>query len=196
MNSSSPLRGIALPGVALVLGLIVLAFVAGSVFGRAGSPAPSVSPSAPPSAGPSGAPTAPPTPAPSDDPSDGFIEVDLDIATPHDVSVEVQDETGLIVGASSGRAGDGMSVRWFTMKVENIDAQTVRVTWVGFPADAELELRVYELDGKVALRLLQAGPPPNSDAVGFDRVLDLEFDRPVNAEDVLTSIQGSLDTGD
>ncbi|HSL35150.1 MAG TPA: hypothetical protein VK871_15965, partial [Candidatus Limnocylindrales bacterium] len=96
MYRSSSVRSLALPGAALLVSLVALAFVAGSAFGRAGDPGrPSVSP--PPSAAPSTpapstpAPSIRPSVAPSDDLSDGVITVALDIATPHDVSVLIED---------------------------------------------------------------------------------------------------------
>jgi hypothetical protein len=195
MNRSSASRSLALPVSAIVLGLLVVAGVAGGALGRGadmGSPSPSVEPSTPPSTPPS----AEPSVAPSDDPADGSVVVKLDIATAHDVSVVIDDETGDLVKASSGRAGDGMSVRWYTMQVENVDAETLRVTWSGYSVDDELELRVHEVDGKVALSLVQAGPLPNTDALGADRVLILEFDGPVSADDVVTSVQGPSANGD
>ena len=192
MKRSSTIRGAAAAIVALVA---VLAFVVGAAFGRGSDGGASPTPSNPPTAQPS-TPPAPPSPAPTDNASDGEIEVDLDVATPHDVSVVVKDETGGVVGATSGRAGDGMSVRWSTMSVVNLDDDTLRVTWVGFPQDEVARLRVYELDGSVALTLVSAGPPANSDALGHDRVVDIDFASPVSAEAVLTSVQGSTDTAD
>ncbi|HSL32177.1 MAG TPA: hypothetical protein VK871_00930 [Candidatus Limnocylindrales bacterium] len=202
MNRSSSVRSLALPGAALLVSLVALAFLAGNAFGRAGDPgSPSVS--APPSAAPSTpapstpapstpAPSIRPSVAPSDDLSDGVITVALDIATPHDVSVLIEDVSGSLVGASSGRAGDGMSVRWYEMAVENVDADTLRVTWSGFPADDELELGIVDVDGTISLQLVQQGPPLNSDGLGFDRVLILDFDHPVDAGKVLTSVEGAL----
>ena len=193
MNRSSTSRSLALPVSAMVLGVLVFAVIAGGALGRAadpGSPSPSIVPSASPSVAPSPKPSATPSVAPSDDPADGSIVIKLDIATSHDVSVVIDDETGRLVKASSGRAGDGMSVRWYTMAVENVDAETLRVTWSGYSVDDELELRVHEVAGKIALSLVQAGPLPNTDALGADRVLVLEFDRPVSAEDVVTSVEG------
>jgi hypothetical protein len=51
-------------------------------------------------------------------------------------------------------------------------------------------------DGNLRLRMVQPGPPANSDAMGFDRILILTFDRPISADDVLPTIQESLDTAD
>ena len=123
-------------------------------------------------------------------------DIELDIATDDDVVVTVDDEKAQIVDARTGHAGDGMSVRWFDMKIENVDELMLRVTWVGFAADENPVLKIGERDGNPELTLIQAGPPPNSDALGFDRVLILEFDSPVSAADVLYSIQGGLDTDD
>ncbi len=89
-----------------------------------------------------------------------------------------------------------MSVRWFDVKVENIDADTLRIVWVGLARDEVIKLGVSTVDGKLRLRFVQDGPPPNSDAMGHDRVLELSFAAPVRSEDVLTSVQESLDTQD
>jgi len=142
--------------------------------------------------------SAPATPAPSVDPDgepDDVETIDLDVAVPGDVRVTVIDDGGTLVDATSGRAGDGMSVRWFDLKVENVDANTLRLTWVGFAGDDESVLNVGRNDGVTSLALQVAGPPPNSDATGYDRVLVLEFDGPVNAADVAYTVQEGFDTG-
>ena len=139
----------------------------------------------------------PATPAPSVDPDgepDNVTTVDLDVATDHDVRVTVVDDGGSLVGIRSGHAGDGMSVRWFDLKVENVDSSTLRLTWIGFAADDESVLNVGENDGRVQLALSVAGPPPNSDATGYDRVLVLEFDHDVSAGDVTYTVQEGFDT--
>jgi hypothetical protein len=185
-------RGLALPVAALILGVAaVLAVFASSALGRAAA-SPSPSPTDRPTPPPSGQ----PSPRPSEPPAGGPIEVDLDIATDDHVSVVIDDQTGRLVEARSGRAGDGMSVRWSVLKVENLDDRTLRLNWVGFPDDARIKLGLSTVDGKLRLRMVQAVPPPNSDGLGFDRVLVLAFDTPISAEDTLPSIQGSLDTED
>ena len=144
------------------------------------------------------APSVPANPAPSVDPDgepDNVTTVDLDVATDHDVRVTVVDDGGSLVGIKSGHAGDGMSVRWFDLKVENVDSSTLRLTWIGFAADDESVLNVGENDGRVQLALSVAGPPPNSDATGYDRVLILEFDHDVSAADVTSTVQEGFDTG-
>lgn len=205
MSRSTTSRTVPAILAAIVL-LSALAIGATGVFGRTVTPAPdpstppTVEPSVPPTTPPSMLPTAQPTNAPSDDPSrppaNGIFDVDLDNLTGHDVSVVVDDETGSVVEVTSGRAGDGMSVRWFDLKVENIDAETLRLVWVGLPRDEVVRLGISRVDGMVRLRFVQDGPPANSDAVGFDRVLNITLVEPVRAEDVLASIQESLDTQD
>lgn len=183
--------------VAILIGAIaVIAVIASGVLrsSTAGVPTPSDPPPV--------SPSAPASPVPSDDPadypddfSDDNKTVKLDIATGNDVFVMVQDEIGAIVDARTGRAGDGMSVRWNDMKIENTGPSTLRLTWVGFAADDKLVLNVGEgLHAKVNLTLVQVGPPPNSDATGYDRVLVLEFASPISADDVTYSIQSGLDT--
>jgi len=131
---------------------------------------------------PSGQPSAGPPEAPAETPSDGSI--DLDTADGHDVSVVVVDKGRVLAGAGSGRAGDGMSVRWGRVQVENLDEDSLRVTWVGLPVDAEIRLEVAARGDGYVLAFEQPAPPAYSDAVGFDRVLVLDFGSPVKAGDV------------
>src|SRR5262245_28317987 len=155
------------------------------------APAPS-SPATPAPATP-----APVKPEPSQDPDgdpDDIESVDLDVAIPGHVSVTVIDDGNVHAGARSGIAGDGMSVRWFDLKVENVDDSTLRITWVGFAGDDESVLSVGKNDGDIALAMQVAGPPPNSDATGYDRVLVLAFDAPVNAADVTYTVREGFDT--
>ena len=129
-----------------------------------------------------------PTAVPSESPTDGDIAVPLKNLTGDDVSVVIHDTTGALDVASSGTPGDGMSVRWFDVKVENIDDDTLRIVWVGLPRDEIVELAITETDGTIRLAFVQDAPPPDSDALGFDRVLELNFDGPVRSEDVVTSV--------
>jgi hypothetical protein len=193
------------PVLAGVVLAAVVALAANAAFGQGTtSPEPSRPPVATPSPAPSDEPTTPPSDEPSQEPSeqptdppaDGPTKIVLENLTGHDVAVAIDDETGTIVDARSGTPGDGMSVRWMDVKVENIDADTLRVVWVGLPRDEVVNLGVSTVDGKLRLRFVQDGPPPYSDAMGFDRILELSFAGPVRSEDVLTSIQESLETQD
>ena len=193
MNASFT-RGRALPAAALLIALIaVVAVVASGALGRAGDPG-RPTPSAPPSGTPSATPKPTPTPEPSPTLPDGIFNVDLDTIDDHDVSLVVDDRTGAVVEVTSGDAGDGMSVRWFDMLVDNVDERTLRLTWVGLPVDETVRLFVFEESGKLKLTFVQAAPPINSDAIGFDRVVILKFADPVAAGDIEWSMQEGLDT--
>lgn len=182
MDCSQSSRGVAALFVALALMSAVAALATG-VVGRTGSPAPSPSefPGSTPSAKPSVQPSAGPT-SPS-----GVFNVDLDIATAHDVSVIITDATASVVGASSGRAGDGMSVRWHDVAVENVDDSTLRITWVGLPVDDIIRLSVTREGDGIHLGFVETLPYPDSDAMGADRVLIVAFDSLVEADDVTAS---------
>ena len=196
-------KKISIPTAITVVAVAVIALIASGVLRP--SPVTGVTPS--PSAPASPAPATPkpanpdptPVPTPADDLSDGVKSVKLDIATPHNVVAEIKDFTGRVKDAKSGRAGDGMSVRWYDLKVENLDDDTLRLTWVGLPNDDPVKVVVYDnvasaTDVQPTIVVMQLMPPDNSDAIGFDRVLDLDFDDPVLAGDYDTLLQDGWDT--
>jgi hypothetical protein len=207
MNSYS-IRSRALPAASVLIAVVaVIAIVASGALARGGDSGPGAQPSSPPSNPPTSVPTGTPEPTtaptpdptaePTPEPNDGVFEVDVNTPDNHDVSVIVEDASGSITDVTSGNPGDGMSVRWFDMKVENVDPNTLQLTWVGLPFDQDVQLFVaMRDDGRLRLRMVQPGPPANSDAIGFDRVLNLTFDQPISADDVLPTIQESLDTAD
>jgi hypothetical protein len=197
---------LSIPSVVVIGAVAVIAIIASGVL--RGTPASGAEPTPPPAASPSvpASPSAPakpaptPIPSPVDDFSDGSKDVKLDIADEHDVHVEVKDFIGTVADATTGHGGDGMSVRWYDLKVENVDDDTLRLTWVGYPTDDPVKLIVARLDGKpdgkATIVLFQHMPPENSDALGFDRVLDLHFESPVSADDFAVATQDGWDTGD
>lgn len=174
------------------LGLAALLVVAAGVAAACGAQAtPSGAPSGSPAVTPTPAPSAPATPAPTPDPTatpapsiPGQTVVDLDVALDHEVSVVVDDLTGKLAKASTGRAGDGMSVRWFDSEVVNVDDDSLRVTWVGLPRAEQIKLSITEKNGSFVLTFEQAAPPANSDATGYDRVLILDFETLVRSEEI------------
>lgn len=188
MARSTSTRSVAAFVVALAL-ISVVAVLATGVFGRSVTPepVPSEAPTPTPTARPSVAPSPDPTVAPSPTPA-GDRTFDLDVATPHDVSVVLDDESDIVTGAKSGRGGDGMSVRWGQSIVENIDDDTIRLTWVGLPQDDIVEMVIKEIDGHVVIAVDQAAPPANSDAMGHDRVVEIDFDRAVSADDIRVTV--------
>jgi hypothetical protein len=192
---------LSIPTAITVVAVAVIALIASGVLRP--SPVTGVTPTPSPTAPASPAPASPtppadpaptPVPTPVDDLSDGVKSVRLDIATPHEVVAEIKDFTGHVSDAKSGRAGDGMSVRWYDLKVENVDDDSLRLTWVGLPNDDPVKVVVTDLQGEPTIVVMQLMPPSDSDALGFDRVLDLDFDGPVVAEDFATLVQDGWDT--
>jgi len=173
-------------------------------------PAPSAAPATPaPSVVPAGtpAPTAEPTEVPQDMPNDvppaeptdaGSdampLTVNLDNATGADVRVDIVDRTGFLLDAVSGTPGDGISVESYTLKVENLDAKTLKLTWIDYPIDNALALFIDEAPGGYRFLLVQPDPTTTTDAIGFDRELVLSFSEPISASQVETFLQGGLDT--
>ena len=185
-SRSTSSRGQVQPVVALLLGVVaVVGLVAAVLVSRPGGATgtPAASPTNRPSAAPSVAPSAPPAA-----PVSGEIKVDLENATNHDVSIQIHDETGDVIKAVSGKPGDGMSIRWHKAIVKNIDARTIYVTWAGLPQDELADLGINSAGDKYELVLVQAGPFPQTDAMGEDRILILTFDAPVSAKDVSVEI--------
>jgi hypothetical protein len=132
---------------------------------------------------PAASPLTPATPQP--DGVDGAV-IPLDVFLPHDVRLAISDPEGLIEQASSGQAADGMSVGWAEAIVRNAGPRTLEVVWTGIPRD-ELVTLVARSDGdRVLLRFGQEAPPPNSDAMGADRIVVLTFAEPIDAADVVT----------
>jgi uncharacterized membrane protein len=193
--------------VSIAAGVAIAATVAFAAFGGGGgrNDAPAVPPIANPSPSPSPSPTPPATPvpvpdrtpAPSSDPDDDGsdampIKVVLDNATGADVYVDIVDTTGLLRDARSGTPGDGMSVD--TLVAENLDATTLKLTWVDFPIDNALALYIDAHEGGVRFLLVQPEPSGTTDAMGVDRELILSFSEPISADDVETLLVEGLDT--
>jgi hypothetical protein len=140
-----------------------------------------------------------PTDSPSEDPSDGGtdgmpIKVDLDNETGADVYVDIVDGTGYLVGAESGTPGEGTSVDLYTLQVENIDAKTLKLTWIDYPIDNALALYIDETEGGIRLLLVQPEPTGPTDSMGLDRELILSFSQPISADNVEAFLQDGLDT--
>jgi hypothetical protein len=167
---------LSLPAIVVIGAVAVIAIIASGVL--RGTPASGVEP------------------RPADDFSDGEKTVKLDVADPNDVFVGVRDHTGRVVDATTGRAGDGMSVRWYDLKVENVDDDTLRLTWVGYPNTDPIKVAVFNDRGTPTIVLMSLLPPPNSDALGIDRVLDLHFASPVSPDDFAILVQDGMDTDD
>lgn len=183
-----PTRASASRVVAAGLAAVVLvAIVAAVAFGAGRQPASSPAPTASPTSTP--APTAPTTPipvtpAPTAAPIGVPPVVVLDTIDDQDPRVAIDDQTGRLIAARSGHAGDGMSVRWNNAEVDQVDPTTIQVTWVGFAGDEFVGLTIDANGGAPVLVFDQKAPYANTDALGTDRVLILTFDGPVAAADV------------
>ena len=198
--STSSTKGQIQPIVAFALGAVAAAaFVGAIAFSRPGAAPsggidrPSSSPSASPSTPATPAPATPTpspvvTPAPSNGPSQGAGAIPLRNATGRDVVALVHDQTGSVAGAASGHPGDGMSVRWHDALVENADADTILVTWVGLPQDDVVDIGVALVAGRLQVTIVQAGPVPYSDAMGEDRIIELAFDGAVDADEIVVEV--------
>jgi hypothetical protein len=190
-----------IPIAATVAGIglaTVLAVTAFSTFGGGGGNGGGVG-APPPTASPTAVPTRVPTPVPTPVATDGGsdampIKVDLENVTGANVYVDIVDQTGLLVHAASGSPADGMSVEPYTLSVENIDATTLRLTWVDFPIDNALALYIDEHEGGVRLLLVQPEPKGPTDSIGLDRELVLSFSQPISADSVEAILQDGLDT--
>lgn len=156
---------------ALLVGVVVAAIAAAGCGPASGAadPSPIVPPSAAPSAPASPAPTVGPTAPVEHPPIEGDITVDLENQTGHFLTATVRDNTDTLVDARSGRPGSGMSVFWHDIAVRNLDARTIRVTWVGLALDDKVHVDIAFERGKYLIDIVQTGPVPNSDASGSDR---------------------------
>jgi hypothetical protein len=171
-------------GRVVVAGLaaLTLVVVVGAVAFGAGQPASAPTPT--PVVTPSPSPAQPATPVPTSAPSDGPTVVVLDTGDVNDPRVLVDDKTGKLADVLTGHAEEGMSVRWNTAIVDQVDPRTIRVTWVGFPGAEDVVLTITADGGAPVLAFDQKAPYANTDALGADRVLLLTFDDDVDADEV------------
>jgi len=123
------------------------------------------------------------------------IRVDLRNSTGAQVHVDVVDRPGVVVGAESGRPGDGASVESDKLVVQNVDARTLRLTWADFPIDNALVLYIDRTETGYRFVLIQPEPSGDTDSIAFDRELILRFAADISANDVEPFLQGGFDTG-
>ena len=165
------------PGLVLaVLGLLLAAFA----IGVGGSRQPSV---VVPDTSPTTSPSASLTPIASPTaPASAGILVELVVAAGQPQTVEVIDESGKLVEASSGSpTGDGQSFPADDVEVTNIDATTLQLGWAGFPCQTDHDLRI----GTDLVMTLSRPPCEGAtDSIGVDRILILRFSEPIVAADV------------
>jgi hypothetical protein len=111
-------------------------------------------------------------------------------ATANDITIEIADASGTVVGAMSGAPGDGASVAPYEVEVANADPNTLELTWSGGPCDAR-DLLTIDVSGR---QFVLVQPECRGDAVAFDRVLIVTFAGPVDASEISAILQDGLDT--
>jgi hypothetical protein len=138
-----------------------------------------------------------PTPTPSATPGATVspdILVDLEVVGHAEVMLAIEDPGDLLTAAASGLAGSGMSVIWNEVRVVNEDADTLRVTFVGVPADAVVRLVVTREGTGLRPAFRQPEPAPGRVWVAYDRVVLLDLAQPIDAASVvatMTTVAGS-----
>jgi hypothetical protein len=183
---------------------MVSAILAGLVLvGCAASTAPSSAPPPPATASLSPAPSSSsepslvPTPAPTDAPqptAGGSVgarfNVDLSLSTGRTVRIEVKDDSGMLIEATSGIPGDGASVAEGTIDLKNGGANVLTLTWSGPPCATDNFLLIEA----GAARMTVVQPMCSGDAIALDRVLVLTLSTPVSSTSVEAILQAGGDT--
>jgi hypothetical protein len=178
-----PFRGLGMglrPAMILAtLALLLAAVVAIGV----GGPKPSV---VLPNPSPSASLGLSPTPSPTAIASAGIL-VDLTVAAGQPQTVDVIDESGTLLEASSGSPTDGQGFPSDSVEVTNIDATTLQLGWAGFPCRTDHELRIGS-DPRV-MTLIRPPCEGVTDSIGVDRILILRLSEPIFAAEVAITIQ-------
>jgi hypothetical protein len=153
--------------------------------------APATASSAPASSTPTSGPSS--EPVESEKPGRDAMPLTVDLVNETDdaVYVDIADNSGLLVDAVSGIPRDGVSVESYTLKVENIDARTLRLTWSDYAIPNALALYIDESARRFTL--VQPEPKGDVDAMAHDRVLILTFSEPISADDIEAILQDGLD---
>jgi hypothetical protein len=179
-----PFRGLGMglrPAMILAtMALLLAAVVAIGV----GGPKPSV---VLPNSSPSASPGLSPNPSSSANPSPTGILVDLTVAAGQPQTVDVIDQSGALLEASSGSPTDGQGFPSDSVDVSNIDTNTLQLGWAGFPCRTDHELRIGT-DPRV-MTLVRPPCEGVTDSIGVDRILILRFSEPIVAAEVAITIQ-------
>jgi hypothetical protein len=116
--------------------------------------------------------------------------VNLANATNDKVYVDIVDQSGKVVSATTGHPGGGATVATGTLKVEQVDARTLRLTWTDIPGDNALGLYI----DKTLTHFILVQPQHDGDSIPYDRILILKFSAPVSARYIDAVIQNDTDT--
>ena len=163
----------ALPAAALVFVVVVAlpALVRGPWFGTA-------SPAATPTPTPASTrwlPTTTPEPPITPWPEPEFGPIELLTASGSRVPVVIHDPLGILVSVHAEQGGSEPSVGWREARIESVGPRAIRVTWIGFPQEDDVRIRVsFGASVRIAIQVYQDTAKP--DGAGEDRVLVFEFD--------------------
>ena len=138
----------------------------------------------PPVTSPSPTPIATPVASPSVAPTGRMIE--LDVAEGEPQTVTVNDASGTVVDVRSGNPESGTSFPSDAVVVTNADDATLQLGWSGFPCATDHTLAI-SADG-TSMTLTRPECDGVTDAFGVDRILILEFSRPIDASAVSVTI--------
>lgn len=203
MNQRTARRRASILIATLAAVVVVASIAAVAVLGRAVpssepssapvvTPAPIVSP-APVVPAPTPVGTPVPTPEPTETSVDAMpITVGLETLTPHHVYIDIVDDSFSVVKAVSGTPTASTPVEPYTLKVENIDDRTLRLTWVDRPGDNALALYIDRAANRFVL--VQPEHDLAGDTMLHDRVLILTFRDAIDADSIETFLQDGLDT--
>jgi hypothetical protein len=105
------------------------------------------------------------------------------------MDVVLDDPDGAVTASSAAKHDGVMSIRWFESDVEQLKANSFRITYAAYPEEANVEVKVTYVSGGLHVEITQKSPPLNSDALGEDRVLMLELTKDLAAADVEVTFQ-------
>jgi hypothetical protein len=124
----------------------------------------------------------------------GFGRVALQNTTGSESFAAVWDETDSLVGVDSGSPGDGSSVHYDDVRVEDVRENAIQLTWSEMPRDGQTRLSIRRAeDGTYRIRVLRTVSAEGDVSLATDRVLELRFLVAVPASDVEVTLVDTLE---
>jgi hypothetical protein len=177
-----------LPLILAVAAAVIIAAVAFGANGFGGNDTPEPTdkpvPSGSPKPTPTLAPTPEPTNAPTPNPTPQVIPITLETADGHRIDLDIVDNSGKVLRAHTEKARSGASIEWGTVKVENVDAETLRFTWTNTPGSGKMFMTI---DAEAGLFVL-VQQKYEGDSIATDRFVEITFDGPISADDIEVSL--------
>ena len=181
MGRRGSIFGFAPLPVVVALGLVLLVALGVAIVGAPRDavppPVPTVAPA--PTIAPTVGPTVDASATPTRSPLVFPIRVGLRTAASATITIDVTDRTGTLVDARTAPPVAGGSQPAGTVAVENIDEQTLMLTWTGGACDIAYTLTITSVSA-----MTMEMPPCTGDTLAIDRRLLLQFDRPIDGSAV------------